>query len=164
MTKLFLLRHADAEPGDQDDLRPLSSKGIRQAGELGRFLKGRVACPEAIVHSGLKRAEQTAALVTEKAGWKTEPWVMSGLCPLDPVEGVVDQLPAGGSVLVVGHEPHLGRLASLLALGDADAGLFVMKKGTLLRLDHGIRIMDTGGAFRRWSVRWMVIPSLLKGV
>ena len=72
MVELTFIRHADAgDPevwqGD-DDVRPLSPKGERQADRLGRFLAGMGFAPDAIVTSPKLRALQTAQIVAERIG------------------------------------------------------------------------------------------------
>jgi phosphohistidine phosphatase len=56
-------------------------------------------------------------------------------------------------IAVVGHEPHLSALATLLVVGRAEPPSFLMKKCAALALDGG-------GDF--WSVRWHVSPELLR--
>src|SRR4051794_41974407 len=70
MVELTFIRHADAgDPeawqGD-DDVRPLSRKGERQADRLGRFLAGVGFAPDAVVTSPKLRALQTAQIVAER--------------------------------------------------------------------------------------------------
>ena len=72
MVELTFIRHADAgDPlawqGD-DEVRPLSPKGERQADRLGRFLAGVGFAPDAIVTSPKLRALQTAQIVAERIG------------------------------------------------------------------------------------------------
>jgi phosphohistidine phosphatase len=57
-----------------------------------------------------------------------------------------------GALAIVGHEPHLSALATLLVTGRSDPAAFVMKKCSALALE-GV------GGF--WSVRWHVSPDLI---
>jgi phosphohistidine phosphatase len=59
---------------------------------------------------------------------------------------------ATGALAIVGHEPHLSALATLLVAGKMEPPAFVMKKCSALALE-GV------GGF--WSVRWHVSPDLL---
>ena len=55
-------------------------------------------------------------------------------------------------VAVVGHEPHLSALASLLVAGKTEPPVFVMKKCAVLALE---------GTGAYWMVRWHVSPEVL---
>ena len=56
-------------------------------------------------------------------------------------------------VAIVGHDPHLSALASLLVTGCAEPTNFVLKKCAVLRLDR------TGNG---WSVRWQISPEIVR--
>ncbi len=46
--QLYLVRHADATPGDPDELRPLSDEGREQARELGERLRDDGVAPDIV--------------------------------------------------------------------------------------------------------------------
>ena len=54
--------------------------------------------------------------------------------------------------MLVGHEPHLSGLASLLVTGRTAPPRFLFKKCALLRLDR-----EGDG----WTVRWHVSPEVV---
>jgi phosphohistidine phosphatase len=54
---------------------------------------------------------------------------------------------------LVGHEPHLSALGSLLVTGGTDPVVIAMKKGAVLALEWG---------GRRWVVRWHIEPGMLR--
>ncbi|MEJ2503342.1 MAG: phosphohistidine phosphatase SixA, partial [Gemmatimonadota bacterium] len=56
--------------------------------------------------------------------------------------------------VLVGHLPHLARLASRLLVGDADAGVVEFVNGGVVCLARG---EDRG-----WAVRWAVPPTLVQ--
>ena len=56
------------------------------------------------------------------------------------------------SLAIVGHEPHLSALATLLVTGRTEPPTFVMKKCAALALE---------GAASHWTVRWHISPELL---
>jgi phosphohistidine phosphatase len=151
---LYLIRHAHADDGDDDAARPLSDKGRKQCRKLGRFLREANAFEAGeIWHSPLRRARETSALLAKHLDSKAELTAISGLRPDDPGDSILEKLRAARHPLaVVGHEPHLSALASLLVAGKAAPPRFVFKKGSILRLDR----VDAG-----WAVRWQVSPELL---
>lgn len=115
--RLYLLRHAEAEPHRADDFtRRLTDKGRRQALTVGGFLKGRELTPDLILTSPVLRASETAAIVAEALGSAapTEaPWLA---CGMDPERALAEL--AGyaklDSLLIVGHEPDFSSLLALL--------------------------------------------------
>src|SRR5436305_1109260 len=59
--RILIVRHAEAAPGDPDELRPLTPEGREHARELGRRLRDAGFAPDAVVTSPLLRARETAA-------------------------------------------------------------------------------------------------------
>lgn len=151
---LFLIRHADAEDTEPDGRRPLSKRGQRQVRRLARFLRGSEAfAPEEIWHSTLVRAQETAALVAVGTRLGVPLREVAGLSPGDDPQRIARRLEqCARSLALVGHEPHLSALASLLVTGVAEPVRFTMKKGATLALE---------GAGRHWVVRWHLSPDLL---
>jgi phosphohistidine phosphatase len=121
---------------------------------LGRFLRSSGAfLPEEIWHSPLVRSQETAALLARQLRLDVPLLLQPGLEPEDKPEMVARRLrSATRSVAIVGHEPHLSALASLLVRGRAAPPAFVIKKCTALTLE---------GTGRCWMVRWQVSPELL---
>lgn len=151
---LYLIRHAHADDGDDDAARPLSAKGRAQIRRLGGLLRDARAIEAAeFWHSPLVRSRETAERLARRLGTVAPLREVSGLKPDDDPTLLARKLgDARRPVAVVGHEPHLGLLATLLVGGDAARPLFKLKKCAALRLDrHG------GG----WGVRWLVAPELL---
>jgi phosphohistidine phosphatase len=112
--RLYLVRHAKAAPGDPDELRPLTAEGREQA----RLLAGRLAAeqPEAVVTSPLLRARETAELLARACGLQAEPddRLAPGATP-DEVRATASG--RGERVVVVGHQPDLGRVVAALTGG-----------------------------------------------
>ena len=151
---LYLIRHAHAIDGDDDAARPLSSKGREQIRALGRLLRGTEAFEAAeIWHSPLRRSEETAILLAKRLKTKSRLVEIAGLRPDDAPNSILRKLQAlRRPVAVVGHEPHLSALASLLVADEAAPPRFVLKKCAALRLDHVEGV---------WAVRWQVSPELV---
>lgn len=151
---LYLIRHAHAIDGKDDAARPLSEKGSRQIRNLGRFLREADAFEAAeIWHSPLLRAEATAILLAKRLKTKARLVEVAGLRPDDSPDSIIRKLrDLRRPVAVVGHEPHLSALASLLVADEAVPPRFLFKKCSALRLD---RIDGV------WAVRWQVSPELI---
>ena len=117
--RLFLVRHAEAEPGEPDELRALTARGRQQARELGARLAAEGANGAAVVTSPLLRARETAAEIGRALG--TTPAPDDRLAPGATADGVCDALSDHGGaadrVVAIGHQPDCGRIAAALTDG-----------------------------------------------
>lgn len=173
--RLHLIRHAHAVPAEEDALRPLSLRGRQQAKALATFFRRNDWLkPKAIWHSPLARSHETATLLAVGLKFAGPLHEESGLEPEDDPRGTFARLrKVHDGLVIVGHEPHLGLLATLLVCGDrkstvskrtggpavltlaADISLFVLKKASCLTLER-----EEGE--RTWSVRGLIGPNLVK--
>jgi phosphohistidine phosphatase len=131
---LILWRHAEAEDGVPDAARALTARGRKQAKSLARWLRKRLPDDCRIIVSPAVRAQQTAAALDLAAA--TEPRVDVGAAATE-VLAVAGWPDGGGTVLVVGHQPTLGRVAALALTGTtAD---WPIKKGAIWWLKRRAR-------------------------
>ena len=151
---LYLIRHAHALDGENDAARPLSPKGRKQIRSVARLLReAGVFDPAEIWHSPLRRAHETAAVLAKRLQSRARLREVAGLAPDDAADLIAKKLgDLRYPVAVVGHEPQLSALASLLVVEAAAPPRFKMKKCAVLRLDR------VGGG---WTVRWLVSPELV---
>ena len=66
--RIYLCRHAQARPGEPDELRELTPEGVEQAGALGTRLAALPAPPRLVLTSPLIRARQTGAAIADAIG------------------------------------------------------------------------------------------------
>ena len=100
--RLFLVRHAEAAPGEPDELRPLTSAGRAVAQDVGERLAPER--PDAVVSSPLLRARETAEQIAQAAGLTPE--ADDRLAPgatTDDLKAAVAE--RGDTVVAVGHQP-----------------------------------------------------------
>ena len=114
---LILWRHAEAESGEPDMDRRLTSKGMKQAERAARWLEHHVPDTCRILVSPAKRAQQTALALTRK--FKTKDELAPDVAP-ESILAAANWPESREAVLIVGHQPTLGKVASLLLAG-ADA-------------------------------------------
>ena len=115
--RLVLVRHADAAPGDPDELRALTLEGHEQARRLGERLRAEGIEPDAVLTSPLLRARQTAA----ELGFG-EPQPLDELGPGATADGVRSAIAGRGwTVIVVGHQPDCSRITAALRGGTEPA-------------------------------------------
>jgi len=131
---LIIWRHADAgdpvaDPSADLDRR-LTDRGRKQADRVARWLLARLPERYLVLSSPAARARETAAALGVKV--KTDPRlapdadVAHHLAALNWPEGPEARV---RHVVLVGHQPQLGRLASLLLSGsEAD---WSVKKGSI---------------------------------
>jgi phosphohistidine phosphatase len=112
--RLILVRHAEAAPGEPDELRTLTVEGREHARGLGERLRDSGIEPDAILTSPLLRARETAAALG-----LGEPEVDERLAPGASPDEIRDAaLGRGDTVVVVGHQPDCGH--AVLALTGAE--------------------------------------------
>lgn len=133
--ELFLIRHAIAEDGDDDDARPLSAKGSRRFKDIVLGLNRLGIRFHRILHSPKLRAVQTAEMLAPLLDGALE---QTPLLAISPATALLELLAgeAEGVVAVVGHEPYLSTLLAWLVTGEATlGGAFELKKGSVARLE-----------------------------
>jgi phosphohistidine phosphatase len=135
---IYLIRHGEAQPGNDDAARPLSDRGRIQVGRVAALAARLGVRPREIVHSGLVRARQTAELLAAQLAPGEGVRAMRGLAPGDdPAVAAAECEARREDLMLVGHLPHLGRLAGLLVLGSPGRELIRFGPGTLAALARG---------------------------
>jgi phosphohistidine phosphatase len=163
--ELFLLRHAPAvERGargfENDSARPLTPKGRRQMRKTAAALKKLAPPFDLILSSPCLRARQTAEIVAAGLKLKKRLKFSNALAPGGGAALLLRQLgrekPAPDKILLVGHEPDLSRLVSLLTAGGPQLQLD-FKKGGLCKLEAGkLR------AGKCAALAWLLTPKQMK--
>lgn len=142
--ELYIVRHAmEVDHGQisADADRALSDNGRRRMERATESWRAIGVAVDGILSSPFVRAMQTAEIAGKalRIADRVEacPRLAAGASPEDIIELLGERCDDDHRVMVVGHEPDLGRLVSLLVCGDDRAG-FRMKKGGLTKLtvDH----------------------------
>ena len=136
---LILWRHAEAEPGEPDLGRRLTSKGMKQAGRMAAWLEHRLPETTRILVSPSERTQQTAHALGRK--FRISPAVAPGASAAS-VLAAADWPDAREPVLVVGHQPTLGEVAAFLLSGE-EAG-WSIRKGAVWWLSNRSRLGQAG--------------------
>jgi phosphohistidine phosphatase len=137
--QIFLIRHAEAIDETlelRDPHRHLTELGREQARALGERLRWHDCVPTYVWTSPLVRAVQTAELVMFGLSGSVQVVSMPALAPGDDVRALLQKLQklqSGEVVMIVGHEPILAGLGSLLTGGDDFAAL---AKAEAARIDY----------------------------
>lgn len=140
---LLLWRHAEAVDGFPDHERKLSERGREQARAMARWLAEHRPRKLRVLVSPTVRTRRTAEAFTD---------TFEIVPAIGPGASVADLLAAagwpddGGAVLLVGHQPTLGRLASLLLSGTESD--WTVKKGALWWFTNRVRRGETQTVLR----------------
>ena len=139
---LLLWRHAEAEDSIPDAKRKLTPRGEKQARQMAAWIRQHAPQNLRVIASPAVRCQQTAQALERP--FDTDPRLGTG-------SDVADLLAAAGwpdgghgqcrAVLIVGHQPTLGRAAALL-LGGAEAD-WSFKKGAVWRFSNRTRQDET---------------------
>lgn len=158
--QLYLLRHAQAENlelGHLDENRKLTLKGLEQAKALRRSLEHLEVRFDGVISSPWRRARQTAAALESVA----ENLEVSDLLAAAPSQNLLNLIAEcsqkTGSLALVGHQPWMSQLTSLLLTGDSSLETaFEFKKCSLYALEYTpsqafLRFVLPPGVLRRLS-------------
>lgn len=163
---IYLLRHGIAvERGakgfDKDSDRPLTAKGKRQLRKSAAAMKKMKLRFNLILSSPYERAKRTAGIVATEL--KLIKWLkFSDLLKYESEpEDLIGQLavlkPAPEDLLLVGHEPYLSRLISLLVSGNEGMAID-LKKGGLCKLQSE-KLLRAGKCAH---MEWLLTPRQMK--
>jgi phosphohistidine phosphatase len=158
---LFIMRHGIAEdlsaPGVSHDAeRSLTPEGRSKLGQIVKAMHGMELSFDAILSSPYLRARQTAELVACSFKKTAKVELCDALVPDATNAQVVEMLrrfkPMPGNLLLVGHEPNLSSLVSLL-VGSKRGSCVVFKKGGLCKACvHSLRPQPDA------SIEWLLTP------
>lgn len=122
---IILWRHAEAEDGSNDLARQLTEKGRNQAAQMAEFLHRHLPVDTRILVSPAVRTQQTASALSKD--FITAPSIAPDASPHAVLQAA--RWPnAGGTVLIIGHQPTLGSVAAQL-LGCGQESLRIKKCG-----------------------------------
>ncbi len=152
---LYLVQHAESLSKEEDPTQSLSEKGIENIKKVANYVAGLNIKVTQIFHSEKLRAMQTAQILSDFI--KTEKGVSEtdGLSPMDEPQIWFKRLAEmKDDILLVGHLPHLSKLASLLLCGEKEKNVVDFKRAGIVCLKR----FDDG----QWAVEWMIIPEVVR--
>ncbi len=158
---LYILRHGlVVEPGaaeyPKDSERPLTSKGERKLWKIAEALEDLEVCVDWILSSPYVRARQTAEIVAEALQLSKKLELTETLTPAGSSKKLIETInhhrPAAEEVVLVGHEPYLSELVSLLVWGIGES-VITLKKGGLCKLSA--ETLEHGRCAR---LEWLLTP------
>lgn len=138
--EIYILRHGEAvpkgTPGYPTDDRPLTDDGIEKLTEAAKGIKSLINSFDVVVSSPLVRALDTAKIASEAVGYSGKIHTTEYMIPESPMRNLFEflkQFNGKEKILLVGHEPHLGYLASFMI--GIEESVIEFKKGGMCRID-----------------------------
>jgi phosphohistidine phosphatase len=156
--RVYLVRHGKASkdpaiPSDAE--RPLTARGQSDVEAIAVLVASSGTQVHQIRHSGLLRAQQTAEIFRRHLNPPGGVVAVRGLLFDDPVEPLARELPLEPEpVMLVGHNPFMERLVSLLLTGSPD------RVPVSLGTSSTVCLENTQGV---WSVLWVLHRELVAG-
>jgi phosphohistidine phosphatase len=149
---LYLVQHGKSKSKEEDPERSLTVEGTEEVERMAGYAAGIGVVPDLIVHSTKLRARQTAEIMAGAINPSEGMKELEGLAPMDDptiAHGFIEGEEA--ALMLVGHLPHLSRLASLLITGDQENEVVTFRNSGIVALRRG----DTG-----WSISWIAVPEI----
>ena len=120
MKKLFIIRHAKSDWGDEnlDDFdRPLNEKGIKDCALVGKYLKEKKEKIDIILSSPALRAHTTAKLIAKELDFNKN--ITQNQYIYEPFVAAIQELISyvhddNNTAILVGHNPGVSTLAYML--------------------------------------------------
>jgi phosphohistidine phosphatase len=160
---LYILRHATAEAAassGNDGARKLTERSKEKMNGAAAGLAAMGLKFDAILTSPLARATETAELVSAAYANTPPPQVLPALATGVAATDAVAALRAFAKhddVMIVGHEPQLSTIASILLTGAGDVAHMKLKTGGIVAIDLPARFERGGG-----ELRWMLTHKQLR--
>lgn len=150
---LMLVQHGTAVSADVDPERGLSAEGKADVEKIADTARGYRVRITGIMHSGKKRARQTAEIFAERLGPGVSVTAVDGMNPGDNAALFADRLDASGDQMLVGHLPFMEKLASYLVTGSTERPVFRFQNG-------GIVCLDIHPGTGTWVITWTLMPEI----
>jgi phosphohistidine phosphatase len=158
---LYLIRHAIAEEessSGEDSQRALTDKGAKKMRQVAKGLKILGIEFDFILSSPYLRAYQTAEILGDVFKMKKKVVQSENLTPMgdpDLLLAEINEKYSVNSLAIVGHEPYLSTLVSLLVAGGAPVEM-TFKKGGICHLST-----DNLHHTRKATLEWLLTPGVM---
>jgi phosphohistidine phosphatase len=164
---LYVVRHALAEEAAAggDEARHLTDIGRQRTQKAAAGIHALAIELDVILTSPVARAAETAAIIAEAYENTPAPRVLDELSTgVAPIDAIAALAPFGRdeSVMIVGHEPQLSALVSILLTGEPDGMHLRMRKGGCVALDLPAKGIEPGSAELLWMMTQRQLRKLRK--
>lgn len=150
---IYLVQHGLSLSKDIDPEKGLSEKGMAEVNRIAGVAEGYGVQVSRILHSGKKRARETAEIFAARLQPAEGVAIIGGMKPLDDVTVLVDKIDSYSNTMYVGHLPFMERLAAFLLTGTHVKPVFKFQNGGIVCLYEDT---DLGS----WVIRWALMPKI----
>lgn len=150
---LYVVQHGKSLPKAQDPEKGLSAEGKMETERIADVARGYQVRVSRILHSGKKRARETAEILSLRLSPTGGSESVAGINPMDDVRTFSDGLELEQHIMLVGHLPFLERLIGQMVCGNPDQIVFKLQNSGILCLDRVPEVKNP-------VIRWALMPSI----
>lgn len=148
---LFLVQHGICLSKDKDPEKGLSTAGAEQTRLIAGVAQNYQVPVKKIIHSGKKRALQTADILKDALLSEGNVEQVDGIRPMDDVVSFAQSIDPNENMMVVGHLPFMERLVSHLTCNDTAQRVYKFQNSGIVCLDC---------EDRDWFIKWTLNPDI----
>jgi len=153
---LYLVQHGVSASKSVDPEKGLTEQGREETGRITQVAKNYEINVGKIVHSGKKRAAQTAAIFHSELAVNAPIEIIAGISPLDDVRPFAKSINPDENALIVGHMPFMQLLVSYLTTGSAETRVYQFQNSGIVCLDSS---QGPDGTLD-WFIKWTLNPHI----
>jgi len=150
---IYLVQHGKSLSKEQDPEKGISETGVRETERIAEVAAGYKVDVKRIIHSGKKRALQTAEIFGRHLAPVEGVEKGEGLKALDDVTVWSPKLEPGAGLMLVGHLPFMEKLTGLMTTGSVDIIPFKFQ-------NSGIICLDRDSDREKWLIKWSLMPNI----
>lgn len=150
---LYLVQHGQSHSKEVDPEKGLTDEGFATVRRIAEVAKTYGVPVRSILHSGKKRARQTAEIFQTALDPSEGLHAKNGLNPLDDVTAMAGLIDSKQDLMLVGHLPFMSRLCAWLVTGDTETPVFQFQNG-------GIVCLKPSPEKQGWIMAWTLMPDI----
>ncbi len=150
---LYLVQHGKCLNKSEDPEKGLSAEGKMETERIADVARGYQVRVSRILHSGKKRARETAEILSMRLSPVGGSESGAGMKPMDDVRTFSDSLDLDKNMMLVGHLPFLERLIGQMVCGNPDQIVFKLQ-------NSGIVCLERVAEVNHPVIRWALMPTV----
>lgn len=153
---LFLVQHGLSTAKEIDPQKGLTEQGTSDTERIAEVARGYEIPVGRIIHSGKRRAKQTAEIFAKALAGDLSLDAVTGISPLDDVKIFAETIIVEDNLMVVGHLPFMQRLVSYLSTGSEEIFIYKFQNSGIVCLDQSTEEDGTS----EWFIKWTLNPNI----
>jgi phosphohistidine phosphatase len=151
---LYLVQHGKSLPKEVDSEQGITDQGRIEVQKVAVKAREMSVSVARIIHSGKKRALQTAEILSRHLTPGRAAVAHEGLNPVDNAAAFALTLSGSENLMVVGHLPFMERLAAQLITGSPHKPVIRFRNGGIVYLEFEKERMT-------WVILWALLPEMV---